>query len=157
MASKKAITVDNPAALGADRLAAVLVRLMDDNADVKRHVRLELAAQMGGEAIATEIARRITALRSARSFVDSRKQRDFLKDLDPRRAMIVDRVAEIRADLALDLMWRFMDLAEPVINRVDDSGGAVGDVFRFACEDLGTIAIKARPDAMGLAIGCSPP
>ena len=55
-----------------------------------------------------------------------------------------------RADLAPDLMWRFMDLAEPVINRFDDSNGAVGDVFRFACEDLGTIAIKAKPDAAGL-------
>ena len=26
--------------------------------------------------------------------------------------MIVDRVAQTRADLALDLLWRFMDLAE---------------------------------------------
>jgi hypothetical protein len=37
-------------------------------------------------------------------------------------------VAQNRADLALDLMWRFMDLAEPVLNRVDDSNGSVGDV-----------------------------
>jgi hypothetical protein len=151
MASKKTITVDNLAALGADRLAAILVELADDHADVKRHLRLELAAQKGGDTIAAEIARRITALRSARSFLDWQKQREFVKDLDLQRAMIVDRVAETRADLALDLMWRFMDLAEPVFNRVDDSNGAVGDVFRFACEDLGTIAIKAKPDAVALA------
>ena len=151
MASKKTITVDNLAALGADRLAAILVQLADDNADVKRHLRLELAAQMGGETIAAEIGKRITALRSARSFVDWQKQREFVKDLDRQRAMIVDRVAETRADLALDLMWRFMDLVEPVINRVDDSNGAVGDVFRSACEDLGAIAIKVKPDAMALA------
>ena len=50
MASKKTITVDNLAALGVDRLAAILVELADDNADVKRHLRLELAAQMGGAA-----------------------------------------------------------------------------------------------------------
>jgi hypothetical protein len=53
------------------------------------------------------------------------EQRDFLKDLGLQRAMIIDRVAETRANLMLDLMWRFMDLAEPVINRVDDSGSAV--------------------------------
>jgi hypothetical protein len=151
MASKKTITVDNLAALGVDRLAAILVELADDNADVKRHLRLELAARMGGDTIAAEIGRRITALRSARSFIDWQKQREFVKDLDLQRAMIVDRVADTRADLALDLMWRFMDLAEPVINRVDDSNGRVGDVFRFACEDLGTIAIKAKPDAVTLA------
>ena len=151
MASKNTINLDNLASLGADRLAAILVELADDNADVKRHLRLELAARMGGEAIAAEIGKRITALRSARSFLDSQKQREFVKDLDLQRAMIVDRVTETRADLALDLMWRFMDLAEPVINRVDDSNGAVGDVFRFACEDLGTIAIKAKPNAIALA------
>src|SRR3954451_20255370 len=65
--------------------------------------------------------------------------------------MIVDRVTPTRADLALDLMWRFMDLAEPVLNRVDDSTGSVGDVFRAACEDLGAIAGAAKPDPVDLA------
>ena len=58
MASKNTINLDNLASLGADRLAAILVQLADDNADVKRHLRLELAAQMGGETIAAEIGRR---------------------------------------------------------------------------------------------------
>jgi hypothetical protein len=65
--------------------------------------------------------------------------------------MIVDRVAQTRPDLALDLMWRFMALAEPVFNRVDDSSGTVGDVFRAACNDLGAIASTAKPDPALLA------
>jgi hypothetical protein len=101
---------------GTDRLAAILVELADDNADVKRHLRLELAAQMGGDTIAAEIGKRITALRSAGSFLDWQKQREFVKDLDLQRAMIVDRVAETRADLALDLMWRF-DASSPGASR----------------------------------------
>ena len=138
-------------ALGPERLAVILADLAETDAEVKRRLRLQLAAQIGGDAIATEIGKRITALRKARSFVDWQKRRDFVKDLDLQRAMIVDRVAQTRADLALDLMWRFMDLAEPVINRVDDSSGSVGDVFRSACDDLGIIAVKARPDPVGLA------
>jgi hypothetical protein len=137
--------------LGPERLAAVLVDLADADAEVKRRLRLELAAQVGGDSIAAEIGKRITALKSARSFVDWQKRRDFVKDLDLQRAMIVERVAQTRPDLALDLMWRFMALAEPVINRVDDSNGSVGDVFRSACEDLGVIATNARPDPVGLA------
>ena len=82
---------------------------------------------------------------------DKAKQRDFVRDLDLLRAMIADRVAATRADLALKLMWRFLDLAEPVINRVDDSNGSVGDVFRSACEDLGAIAVRAKPDPTVLA------
>jgi hypothetical protein len=151
MASRKTVTSDNLTALGAERLAAILIELAEGSAEVKRRLRLELAAQSGDDTIATEIGKRITALRSARSFIDWQKRRDFVKDLDLQRAMIVDRVAQTRADLALDLMWRFMDLAEPVLNRVDDSNGSVGDVFRTACEDLGVIAVKAKPDPVSLA------
>jgi hypothetical protein len=151
MASKKTVTVHNLAALGPERLAEILADLAETDAEVKRRLRLELAAQVGGDTIAAEIGKRIAALRKARSFIDWQKRRDFVKDLDLQRAMIVDRVAQNRADLALDLMWRFMDLAAPVINRVDDSNGSVGDVFQSACEDLGTIAAKARPDPVGLA------
>jgi hypothetical protein len=151
MASKKTVNLDNLAALGPERLATILVDLAEDDAEVRRRLRLELAAQAGADTIAAEIGKRITALRKARSFVDWQKRREFVKDLDLQRAMIVDRVAQTRADLALNLMWRLMDLAEPVINRVDDSDGSVGDVFRSACEDLGTIAVEARPDPIVLA------
>jgi hypothetical protein len=42
---------------------------------------------------------------------------------------------------ALELMWRFMDLAEGVHERCDDSNGAIGDVFRDACRDLGPLIL----------------
>jgi len=148
---KKLVTHDNLVALGAGRLAAILVELADDDAEIKRRLRLELAAQDGGDTIAAEVGKRLAALRSARSFVDWQQRRDFVKGLELQRTMIVDRVAETRADLALDLMWRFMDLAEPVLNRVDDSSGSVGDVFRAACQDLGAIAAKIKPDPVSLA------
>jgi len=151
VASKKTLTPDNLAALGVERLAAILVELADGDAEIKRRLRLELAAEEGGDSIAAEIGKRLTALRSAQSFVDWQNRRDFVRDLDLQRTMIADRVASTRADLALDLMWRFLDLAEPVINRVDDSTGSVGDVFRSACEDLGAIAVRAKPDPTVLA------
>src|SRR5689334_5557728 len=151
MASKKTVTLHNLEALGGERLAEIVVDLAEADAEVKRRLRLELAAQTGGDSIAAEIGKRIAALRKARSFVDWQKRREFVTDLDLQRRMIVDRVARTHADLALDLMWRFMDLAEPVINRVDDSNGSVGDVFQSACEDLGAIAVKARLDPVGLA------
>jgi hypothetical protein len=151
MTSKKAVNLDNLAALGAQRLAGILMDLAKQNPDTKRRLRLELAGQAGGELIAAEIAKRLTSLESARSYIDWHKRKDFVRELDLQRAMIVDRVAQTRPDLALDLMWRFMDLAEPVFNRVDDSSGTVGDVFRAACDDLGTIAAQAKSDPVPLA------
>jgi len=113
MASKKTLNLDNLAALGPERLAAILIDVAAGNADIKRRLRLELAAQAGGgDALAAEVGKRLTALRTARSFVDWQKRREFLKDLDQQRVMIVDRIAQTRPDLALELMWRFMDLAE---------------------------------------------
>ena len=71
MASKKTVTVDNLVALGPERLAAILVDLATGDAEVRRRLRLELAAQAGGgDAVAAEISKRLTALKKARSFVD---------------------------------------------------------------------------------------
>jgi hypothetical protein len=152
MALKKTLNLDNLAALGPERLAAILIDVAAGNAEIKRRLRLELAAQAGGgDALAAEVGKRLTALRAARSFVDWQKRREFLKDLDQQRVMIVDRITQTRPDLALDLMWRFMDLAEPVFNRVDDSNGSVGDVFHTACDNLATIALMARADPASLA------
>ena len=44
MASKKTVIADNLAALGAERLATILVELADGDAEIKRRLRLELAA-----------------------------------------------------------------------------------------------------------------
>ena len=125
--------------------------LPDEQPTIKRRLRLELAGQAGGETIAAEISKRLTALRSARSFIDWQKRPDFVRDLNLTRTMIADRLAETRPDLALDLMWRFMALAEPTLNRVDDSSGSVGEVFRAACDDLGRLATRAKPDPKQLA------
>ena len=67
---KKAVTQDNLVALGVGRLAEILIELAEDDAEIKRRLRLELAAQDGGDTIAAEVERRLAALRSARSFVD---------------------------------------------------------------------------------------
>ena len=127
MASKKTVTVENLAALGSDRLVGILMALAKDDADIRRRLRLELAGQAGSEDIAAEIAKRLISIRNARSLVDWRKSRDFVKDLDQQRAMIVDRVASSRPDLALDLMWQGYSLSR-----------------RSGCSALGGLRREAR-------------
>jgi hypothetical protein len=94
--------------------------------------------------IAAQMNKRITVLRSARSFIDWQKRADFVRDLDLTRTTIAERIGQSGPGLALDLMWRFMALAEPVLNRVDDSNGPVGAVFRAACDDLGALAARTK-------------
>ena len=90
MAAKKTVVVaaDNLVRLGAERLAGVLLELASEQPTVKRRLRFEQAGEAGGEMIAAEMNKRITPLRSARSFVDWQKRADFARDLDLTRATI---------------------------------------------------------------------
>jgi len=112
MASKKTLNLDNLQALGARRLAELLLELAAGDAAAKRRLRLELSAEAGPEAVAADIGKRLATLRQARSFVDWQKRPAFVKDLDQQRRLILDKVAEDRPDLALELLWRFMELAK---------------------------------------------
>lgn len=149
--ARKTVNRENLEGLGVGRLAEILLELGEEDAEIKRRLRLELAGEAGADVVAADIAKRLVTLRRARSFIEWPRRRSFVKDIDLQREMITTRVAKTRPDLALDLMWRFMELAEPTLNRVDDSHGDVGDVFRQACRDLGAIALRASPDPIRLA------
>lgn len=151
MVSKKTLNADNLAALGAARLSKLLIEISTDDAVLKRRLRLELAAEAGTGDVAREIRKRLITIGKARAFVDWTKNAALAADLDTQREMIVSKVAPSDPATALDLMWRFMALAESVYERCDDSNGRIGAVFRTACSDLSTIAAATRPDPAELA------
>jgi hypothetical protein len=51
---------------------------------------------------------------------------------------------------AVELLWRFLALANPIFARCDDSSGTVISIFHTSCRDLGEIAQAANiePDAL---------
>src|SRR3954467_15993722 len=114
-ASKKTLNLDNLQALGARRLAELLLELAAGDAAAKRRLRLELSAEAGPEAVAADIGKRLAALRQARSFVDWQKRPAFVRDLDRQRRLILDKVAEDRPDPPLRLPRRLTALARPVL------------------------------------------
>ena len=95
------LAAENLVRLGAERLTDILLELAGEHPAIKRRLRLELAGEAGGEAIAAEVAKRITALRSARTFIDWQKRPGFVRDLDLTRAMIADRVGKCPSSNAL--------------------------------------------------------
>ena len=66
----KALNAANLEALGATRLAQLLVEISDGNAPVKRRLRLELAGADSPTAVANQIRKRIATIARSRSFVD---------------------------------------------------------------------------------------
>lgn len=151
MVTKKTITADNLETLGAKRLATLLMEAAERDAGLKRRLRLELTAMKEPESLAAEVRKRLSQISRARSYADWHQVRELADDLDSQRQTIANQVAKIDAVDALELMWRFMELAESVYERCDDSNGLIGDVFRAACRDLGPLAEMARPDPVALA------
>ena len=70
MASKKSLNAGNLEALGAARLAALLIEISDGNATAKRRLRLELAGADGPAELAKEIRKRLATIARSRSFVE---------------------------------------------------------------------------------------
>jgi hypothetical protein len=66
----KKSTLENLEGLGARRLAELLLEFGEEDAEIKRRLRLELAGEAGAEVIAADITKRLAALRRARSFID---------------------------------------------------------------------------------------
>jgi len=151
MASKKTLNTKNLEALGAQRLAELLIEISTGDAAAKRRLRLELAGAESPAEVAKEVRKRLTTIGRARSFVDYQNRRALVDDLETQRRAIVDQVAKADAVEALELMWRFMALANSVFARCDDSSGTVIGIFHAAVADLGEIARAAKADPGKLA------
>jgi len=150
MAAKTTLNAKNLEALGAPRLAELLLELSTGNAAAKRKLRLELAGEASPQQLGQEVRKRLVSIGKARSFIDWQKRKAFVDDLETQRRAI-GKIATVDPKEALELAWRFLDLAASVYERSDDGSGAIQDVFAAMLEDLGGIAEAARPQPEALA------
>lgn len=141
--SKKTLNTENLAALGAERLAALLMEVSTGSADIKRRLRLELSHNLGPEELARDVRKRLVSIRRSKSRVGWRQRKKLVKDLSTQAQMILDKIAPEAPGAAFDLLWEFLELAPSVFARVDDSRGEVGEVFRGAFEPLEALAVRA--------------
>lgn len=137
----------NLAALGADRLAALLIEVA--NGDLKRRLRMELAAEVGAPDLALELDKRLTTLAASRARVSWRKRPELLADLNMLRRMIVGRLGVMDPKLALDRLVAWFDLYPSLAARVKDPKGELTLVFDAASTDLALLASTVGPDAAG--------
>lgn len=143
MASEKTLNAKNLAALGAERLAELVLELAAGDATAKRKLRLELASRAGGGDVAVEIRKRLVAIAKARSFVDWRKIRMLAQDLETQRSAILAYVAPSAPNEAFDLLWRMLAMAPSIYERCDDGIGAISNVIAMARANLGEIGERA--------------
>ena len=146
MASKKTLNANNLAALGADRLADLILEVTKGNAAAKRRLRLELAGEVGSDDVAREMQKRLVTISRSHSFIDWQGRNAFAADLNMLRQAIVEQVGKADPVTGFDLIWRFVALANGIYERCDDSTGKIQDIFHTACEDLTELAMAAKPN-----------
>ena len=151
MVVKKTLNAKNLEALGAERLAELLIEISAGNAAAKRRLRLELAGAQSPAEVAREIRKRLSAIARSRTFVDWQNRRALVDDLETQRRAIVEQVAKADIAEALDLMWGFLALANSIFERCDDSSGTVIGIFHSAVNDLGELAKAVNADPKELA------
>lgn len=149
--SKKTLNEANLQALGAERLAALLVEVSSGSAEIKRRLRLELSHNLGPQELAHDVRKRLASIRRTKGYVGWRKRKALIKDLGTQAGMITDKIAADAPSEAFDLLWQFIELAPSVYARVDDSRGDVGDVFRTALHRFADIGPAAAQDPPTLA------
>jgi len=151
MASSKTLNAENLEALGAKRLAALLIEISAGDVTAKRRLRFELAGAQSLAALAGEVRKRLATIGRSRGFLDWDRVGPLVVDLENQRRVIVDTLSKADPQEAFDLLWRFMELADSVFQRCDDSNGQISDVFRAACRDFGPLAGMVQPDPITLA------
>ena len=138
-ASLKRVNAENLAGLGAERLAELLLAAANTRPDLKRRLRMELAAGQGIEHLAPEVDKRLSSLETLTSKVSWRQRPIFLRDLDALRRLVVEQMAALDRAAALERLWRFLETAGRIERRVKDKHGALDEVFDRAAQDLGNL------------------
>jgi hypothetical protein len=151
MASKSTLNAKNLETLGAERLAELLIEISTGSAVAKRRLRLELAGAQSPKEAGREVAKRLTSIARARSFVNWQNRKPLVTDLESQLRAIKVQIAPADPTEGLALAWRFMQVATPLFERCDDSSGIVIGVFHDACALLGEIAVAAATPPWALA------
>lgn len=151
MAGASSLNAKNLEALGAAKLAELLLTLSEGDAGAKRLLRLALAEQKGPAEIAREVRKRLATIARSGSFLDDHQRDKLLKDLERQRQAISGPIAVHNPAEAVDLFWELFGLAEGLIDRCDDSDAVVRDFFHQSSAALGAVALKAPGDRKALA------
>jgi hypothetical protein len=151
MAGRASLNAKNLEALGPARLAALLLQHTEGNAAARRALRLALAEQQGPLEMAQEVRKRLAAVERSSSWLDQKRRDALLADLDRQRQAIAGPIAARDPDLALELLWRFLDLAKSLGDRCDCSDEGELPLFHQASADLGQVACRAKGSTAALA------
>ena len=154
MVAKRKLTIETMSKLGRRKLAELLIAEAAGNHQMTQTLNLTISAEEGPAALAASLGTRLAMLAKSRSMLSCDEGRELIAELDGLRTAIVETLGPQESRLAFELLLKLIDLHPSILERVDDSSGRVGNVFRTACDDLGPLAQRAsiEPDALAATV-----
>ncbi len=154
MVAKRKLTIETLSKLGRRKLAELLIAEAAGNHQLTQTLNLTISAEEGPAALEASLGTRLATLAKSRSMLSYDEGRELIAELDGLRTAIVETLGPQESRLAFELLLKLIDLHLPILERVDDSSGRVGNVFRTACDDLGPLAQRAsiEPDALAATV-----
>jgi hypothetical protein len=141
----KGLTPEELARLGANGLAELLAEACENDRLLRHRVEILHASKQGIDELEGILAKRIVSLSRAHAFIDWREVPKLEAELSILREGIGTQLGAEEPRAATELLWRFLALSKPTMERVDDSSGRISDEFRCAAEDLGFL-LACVPD-----------
>src|SRR3954451_13831552 len=149
------ITREALVGLGVERLATMLLEHAATDGSLASKLHLALAAGAGEDSLVKALARRIGELGRDDRFIGWNEASSFAREIDQIRATIVDDLAPRAPRMSVDLLADLVHTSGEVFERADDSGGAIGDVYREMIEDWGRVWCRIpgrRPEALAATV-----
>ena len=104
-----------------------------------RSLRLALAGTDDATRLTAEVEKRLRTIARSRGFIDWDKVRPLARELDALRETIAGPLAASSPRAAVMQMRLLLSLGAGVLERSDDGGGTLGEVFRQAGAALGRL------------------
>jgi hypothetical protein len=151
MAGRPSLNAQSLESLGAARLAALLLEHTEGNAAARRALRLAVAEVRGAAEMGQKVRQRLATIARSKRWLAPKHLASLLADLEAQRLAIGGPIADQAPQVALELLWRFLDLANPLLDRVDDSEDKALELFHRVSADLGRLALQAGVNPTALA------
>jgi hypothetical protein len=143
MPKSRTLTVEGISRLGGEQLAQILLDVAEDDPTLMRTLRIAVASRDGAAEAAAEIDAEIKRIKRGKASIDWQRAPAFARDLSTLRDAIEGPLADADPMMALERMFEFIDLAPSVIERCENSDGAIGDLFHGACNVAAQLAERS--------------
>ena len=138
-------------ALGAERLAGLVLDEAERNGPFKKLAMAALASARGPEAVAAIVDKRLAGLERAGGRIGWERAKSFADDLWATLKIITGDLAKGDADAAADRLMRFLATADRTLARMSESASAA-EVYHAAAQALpALIAEYPREESASLA------